>query len=173
MKGLAESTGVSRQLVYGHFPDTGSLLVEVLHRLFEHSRRATEEILSQAAESEDGDVVRTAYQVYFDLAPGPRRALRSLSAGDAEPPELRQVRRVMRRETLALWVPYVRRRTGLDRRSAAALAWMFVTASWGLADLVEDGDLSAAAAKDLLSSFAQLSIVRDAVATKTKRRKSR
>jgi AcrR family transcriptional regulator len=173
MKGLAEATGVSRQLVYGHFPDTASLMVATLHHLFDRSRQATEEILRQAPEGDVGSVVRNAYQIYLDLDPGPRRALRSLSGGDAEPPEMRRVQRVMRDDIIALWVPFIRRRTAFGERAARALAWMFVSAAWGLADLVEEGELSAATAKNLFASFADGSIAGDDPGALSKRRNRR
>lgn len=154
MKGLAGATGVSRQLVYVHFPDLTSLLVAVLQHLFQGSRQATEAILNRSDGEDRGAVARLAYQVYFDLGPAQRRALRSLVGSDPAAPALRNLRRFLRRELLDLWVPYARRQTGLDARRAKARVWMFLSAAWGLADLVEEGEITAAVAKEQLSAFA-------------------
>ena len=64
----------------------------------------------------------------------------------------------MRDEILGLWAPYVRRQTGLPPAQARALAWMLTVAAWGVTDLVEDGTLSAAVAKDLLATLVDAAV---------------
>ncbi len=150
MMPLAEAAGVSRQLVYEHFADTSDLLIAVTRHLFEAARAATSRIVATPAD-DIGSILRRAYEVYLDLPRAQRRALRSL-AGDDEPhsPEVRHVRQLMRHEILGLWAPFVRQRTQLPEPRARALAWMLLTGTWGLTDLVEDGALTLAEAKELL-----------------------
>lgn len=157
---LATAAGVSRQLIYEHFADASDLLCSVMHHLFERAYAATAKIVSSATEDDASDVVRSAYDVYLALPRGQRRALRAL-AGDNDPAseELDRARKHMRHQILSLWVPYVRRRTGLAEPKARALAWMFTTAAWAISDLVEDGILSQGEATALLTEVIAGAIV--------------
>lgn len=157
---LASAAGVSRQLVYEHFTDTADLLRSVMVHLFEHAHAATAEIVATAAADDAASAVRRAYEVYLALPRAQRRALRAL-AGDSSPdsPELDRTRHLMRHEILGLWVPYVRRLTGLAEPQARALAWMFTTAAWSITDLVEDGTLSQSAATALLTGVVASAVI--------------
>ena len=155
MASLSTSAGVSRQLVYRHFPDAPALLAAVMHSLFDRSRVATARAL-RAADDDVGRAIRDAFQVFLDLPRAQRQALRALS-GDWGPqlPELQRARRLVRDEILRLWVPYARRRSGLDEARARALTWMLISAAWGLTELIEEGSLSASAASALLAGVAE------------------
>lgn len=151
MRGLALAAGVSRQLVYEHFEDGSQLFLAAIRHLFERSYKATAEVLQNSS----GDLpstIRAAYQIFLDMPPAERRALRALS-GDIgrDRPETRKARTVMRDEILALWLPYAKRQTGLPGSRLRPILWMLTTAAWGLADLVDDGVVSAAQAKDVLA----------------------
>jgi len=156
---LAAAAGVSRQLVYEHFTDTSDLLVSVMRHSFERAHLSTAQIVATATDDADS-VIRRAYDVFLGLPRAQRRALRAL-AGDSDPnaPQLDRARRVMRDETLCLWVPYVRARTGLSEPKARALAWMFTTAAWAMTDLIEDGTLSPDAARELLAEVVSAAVV--------------
>jgi AcrR family transcriptional regulator len=151
MKGLALAAGVSRQLVYEHFEDGPHLFLATIKHLYERAYQATAQVL----QNEKGDLpstIRAAYQIFLDMPPAQRRALRALS-GDLGPdrPETRKARTLMRHEILALWVPYAKRQTGLAESRLRPIVWMLTTAAWGLADLVDDRLVSAAQAKDVLA----------------------
>jgi AcrR family transcriptional regulator len=151
MKGLAMAAGVSRQLVYEHFEDGPQLFLAAMRHLFERSYRATAEVL----QNPKGDLpatIRAAYQIFLEMPAAQRRALRALS-GDigTNRPETRKARTLMRHEILALWVPYAKRQTGLAESRLRPIVWMLTTAAWGLADLVDDGLVSTAQAKDVLA----------------------
>lgn len=165
---LAAAAGVSRQLVYEHFTDTSDLLESVLRHSFERAHLATARIVSTATD-DGGSVIRRAYDVFLGLPRAQRRALRALAADDdPNAPQLDRARHVMRNETLCLWVPFVRARTGLTEPKARALAWMFTTAAWALSDLIEDGTLSPDEARELLTD-----VVAGAVVTAEKKRAPR
>jgi hypothetical protein len=91
-----------------------------------------------------------------------RRALRALS-GDLGPdrPETRKARTLMRHEILALWMPYVKRQTGLAESRLRPIVWMLTTAAWGLADLVDDRIVSGPQAKDVLAYVVERVMVGD------------
>jgi AcrR family transcriptional regulator len=160
MKGLATEAGVSRQLVYDHFEDGSRLLLCCIEHLFEESHRATAEVL----QSSGGDVpatIREAYQIFLRMPVAQRRALRAIS-GDfvSDQPETRKAISVMREQIFALWLPYARRQTGLAERELRPLVWMLTSASWGLADLVDDGTVSKKEATELFAHFVEQTMAR-------------
>jgi AcrR family transcriptional regulator len=153
MKGLAEEAGVSRQLVYDHFEDGTGLLLATLEHLFQESYQATAEVLQGSA----GDVPSTiceAYRIFLEMPAAQRRTLRAIT-GDFAPdrPETRKAIALMRKQIFALWLPYARRQTGLSERELRPLVWMLVSASWGLADLVDDGTVGKEQATEMLRHF--------------------
>ena len=150
MKGLATEAGVSRQLVYDHFEDGTRLLLSTIEHLFEESHRATAEVL-QGSAGEVPSTIRDAYRIFLEMPAAQRRALRAIS-GDFVPdrPETRKAITVMREEIFALWLPYARRQTGLAEHELRPLVWMLNSASWGLADLVDDGTVSKKRATEML-----------------------
>jgi len=155
MKGLAAEAGVSRQLVYDHFEDGSRLLLSTLTHLFQESYQATTEVLQGSA----GDVrstIREAYRIFLEMPAAQRRALRAVS-GDfvSDRPETRKAIAVMREQIFALWVPFGRRQTGLGERELRPLMWMLISASWGLADLVDDGTVSKKQATEMLVYFVE------------------
>jgi AcrR family transcriptional regulator len=168
MKGLALAAGVSRQLVYEHFEDGPQLLLAAIKHLFERAYQATAAVL-QNPKDDLPSTIRAAYQIFLGMPPAQRRALRALS-GDLGPdrPETRKARTLMRHEILALWVPYAKRQTGLDETRLRPIVWMLTTAAWGLADLVDDGMVSAAQAKDVLAYVVERVMV-DEKSTERKR----
>jgi AcrR family transcriptional regulator len=159
MKGLAEEAGVSRQLVYDHFEDGTGLLLASLDHLFQESYQATAEVLQGSA----GDVpstIREAYRIFLEMPAAQRRTLRAIT-GDFAPdrPETRKAIAVMREQIFAIWVPYARRETGLSERELRPLVWMLTAASWGLADLVDDGTVSKKRATEMLVYFVEQVLV--------------
>jgi AcrR family transcriptional regulator len=154
MQGLAVAAGVSRQLVYEHFASVDHLYVAVLTHLFERAYDATVAIV-QAGKTPD-TTVRAAYELFLDLPAEERRALRAL-AGGMDPGQRRMTRAKTRLRTriAGIWVPYVRLQTGLSEAQAIALAWMLITASWGLADTIADGTLDRRRGIELFVRFVQ------------------
>ena len=160
MTGLATEAGVSRQLVYDHFEDGTRLLLSTIRYLFEESHRATAEVL----QGSDGDVpstIREAYRIFLEMPAAQRRALRAIS-GDfvSDQPETRKAITVMREQIFTLWLPYARRQTGLAERELRPLVWMLTSASWGLADLVDDGTVSKKEATELFAHFVEQTMAR-------------
>jgi AcrR family transcriptional regulator len=148
MKGLAEEAGVSRQLVYDHFEDGTGLLLASLDHLFQESYQATAEVLQGSA----GDVpstIREAYRIFLEMPAAQRRTLRAIT-GDFAPD---------RPEIFALWVPFGRRHSGLGEPELRPLVWMLVSATWGLADLVDDGTVSKKRATEMLVYFVEQVLV--------------
>jgi len=155
MKGLALAAGVSRQLVYDHFEDADRLFSSVMRHLFERSFEATSRVLREPADDAQG-TVRAAYQIFLDMPPAERRALRAISNEfGPDRPEVREVKKNLRSQILGLWVPYARRQMGLDENDALPIVWMLIAAAWGLSELVEDGTVSETKAQELLAAFVE------------------
>jgi len=160
MKGLAAEAGVSRQLVYDHFEDGTGLVLATLEHLFQESHQATTEVL-QGSASDVPSTIREAYRIFVEMPAAQRRALRAVS-GDfvSDRPETRKAIAVMREQIFALWIPFGRRQTGLGERELRPLIWMLISASWGLADLVDDGTVSKKKATEMLVRFVEQVMVR-------------
>jgi AcrR family transcriptional regulator len=154
MQGLAVSAGVSRQLVYEHFASVDDLYVAVLTHLFERAYEATAVIVRTG--KTPAATVRAAYELFLDLPVEERRALRAL-ASDVDPGQRRLTRATkrLRARIAEIWVPYVRLQTGLSEAEARTLAWMLITASWGLADTIADGTLDRRRALELFVRFVE------------------
>jgi AcrR family transcriptional regulator len=152
MQGLAAAAGVSRQLVYEHFATADDLYLATLTHLFERVYASTDAIVRSGAPIDD--TVRRAFTVLLDLPAEERRALRAL-AMEADPGRrsLARARTRLRGRIAALWVPYVRRQTGVSEAESAALAWMLTTAAWGLSDTIGDGTLERSRAVELFARF--------------------
>ncbi len=136
------------------------LLLSTIGYLFEESHRATAEVL----QGSDGDVpstIREAYRIFLEMPVAQRRALRAIS-GDfvSDQPETRKAVTVMREQIFTLWLPYARRQTGLAERELRPLVWMLTSASWGLADLVDDGTVSKKEATELFAHFVEQTMTR-------------
>ncbi len=148
MQGLATAAGVSRQLVYEHFATADELYLAALTHLFERAYASTEAIV-RAGTSLDA-TIRASLAVFLDLPAEERRALRVLAA-EVDPGRrgLARARTRLRNRIASIWVPYVRQQTGTSEGEAAAVAWMLITAAWGLSDTIADGTLDRRRALDL------------------------
>lgn len=151
MQGLAAAAGVSRQLVYEHFASAEELSVATLTHLFERAYDATAAIVRSG--TDPAAILAAAYELFLDLPPEERHALRAL-AGDGGRRGLAGAKRRLRSRIADLWLPYVRQLTGLADAEATALTWMLITASWGLADSIAEGTLSRARGRELFVRFA-------------------
>lgn len=152
MQGLAAAAGVSRQLVYEHFPTADDLQLATLTHLFERAYSATAAIA--ASGDSVGGIIRRSFALFLDLQPEERHALRALAAEiGAGRASASRARARLRNRIASVWVPYVRHQTGLPEADATALAWMLTTASWGLADTIADGTVTRARAVELYVRF--------------------
>jgi AcrR family transcriptional regulator len=125
---LAVAAGVSKPVVYDHFPDrpalVKTLLQEYSQHLFDDTARALEEHPDDIEAA-----VREGNRVYFDRALGRAPAQRDLFVSVAGDPEVEQGRVELRRRFTALWAERVREVTGVAPREARTLAAMFIASS--------------------------------------------
>jgi AcrR family transcriptional regulator len=150
MVALAEEAGISRRLVYNHFPD--------LHRLYEayfddRTRRYLEGI--DDAVVAGGTDRRTAFTGAFRhllaMPAADQRAIRVLLT-DPGLPDLEPLRARVRAHIEARWLaPFVARTD--DPALARALLWSVVNGLFGLADVVARDEITAEAAVGLADAL--------------------
>jgi AcrR family transcriptional regulator len=142
MSALADRAGVSRQLVYQHFPNLESLLGATAWVVFTDTMEGT----AQAIASYPNDLkraIRAAELVSLDMPVGRGDALWQLIAGSGlNSPELETIRLGIRDVILKLWVPAVRKEKNLDKAAAISLVWMVILSFWGIRQLIRDGLVS-------------------------------
>ena len=138
MSALADRAGVSRQLVYQHFPNLESLLGATALAVFTDTMQGT----ATAIASHPHDLkqaIRAAELVSLDMPVGRADALWQLIAGSGlNSPELETIRVGIRNVILKLWVPAVRKQKNLDEAAATSLVWMVILSFWGIRQLIRD-----------------------------------
>jgi AcrR family transcriptional regulator len=142
MSALADRAGVSRQLVYQHFPNLESLLGATAWAIFTDTMQGT----AQAIANNPNNIkqaIRSAVFVSLDMPVGRGDALWQLIAGSGlNSPELDTIRLGIRSVILKLWVPTIRKVKGLDQAAATGLVWMVILSFWGIRQLIRDGVVS-------------------------------
>jgi AcrR family transcriptional regulator len=154
MVAVAAEAGVSRRLVYDHFPD-----LPALYDAFFTDRTARYLDGIDAAVSTAGGDRRAAFASAFErllaITPEDRRAIQ-LVLTDVGRPELEEVRSRVRAHMERRWLTGSAR----GRRSARARFWMLVSGLFTLADLVDRDEIAAATARtiaeDVVGSFLAL-----------------
>lgn len=151
MSALAQRSGISRQLVYQHFPNLEELMVATGTHIFQQTYLQTRDTIA-ARKGDVTEVVAQAQRITLDLPPGRARALWQVIAA-AFPPghELNHFGRRMRHLITNLWKPAVAETFGLEDRDAGAITWLLIMAFWGGYRLMEDGEFSKQEAIDKLN----------------------
>ena len=151
MVAVAKEAGVSRQLVYDHFPDLPTLFRAV----FAEQARLYELGLDDVFALGAGDTATMARQLFehvLDLGPETRRVVRALVSG-AVPLELTGIRQQFRATISERWSSWFRT-LGLGDQSSNALVSVMTSAYLGAAELVDDGEIGAEAAATIVAMLA-------------------
>ena len=149
MVALAVEAGVSRRLVYDHFPDLAALY----DAFFEDRAERYLASIDAAIAEGGGDVVASFAGAFGRLLAIPaddQRAIRLLVA-DPGLPALGAVRARFRTHVERRWLPFAG--GSLDDELARALLWTLVSGFLGLADLVARGEVSARVATALATAL--------------------
>ena len=142
MSAVADHAGVSRQLVYQHFPNLESLLGATAQTVFEETMENTQQAILKHPDDLK-KAIRAAELVSLDLPQGRGDALWQLIAGvNSSSPELEFIRQGIRDVILGLWVPPVMKARRIKESSARSLVWMVVMSFWGVRQLIRDGLVS-------------------------------
>ncbi len=151
MVAVAKEAGVSRQLVYDHFPDLPTLFRAVFAEQARQYELGLEDVFALSA----GDTTTMARQLFehvLALGPETRRVVRALIGG-AVPVELTGIRQRFRATIGDRWCSLFRT-LGLDDQSSSALVSVMTSAYLGAAELVDDGEIDAEAAATIIAILA-------------------
>jgi AcrR family transcriptional regulator len=151
MVALAAEAGVSRRLVYDHFPDLAALY----GAFFEDRASRYLASIDRAITDGHGDPVASFTGAFGHLLAVPaddQRAIR-LVVADSGLPELEPVRAGFRARVEARWLPFFNEH--IDRDSARALLWTLASGLLALADLVARGEITTAVAMTLARALVE------------------
>lgn len=139
MSTLADEVGVSRQLVYQHFPSLESLLTTTAQSIFNDTMQGT--IAAISANQDDlAEAIKAASFVSLDLPKGRGDALWQMIAGmNSGLPELEAIRCAIRDLVINIWTPLAQKQLGLELKPAQAKVWMMIMAFWGIRNMARDG----------------------------------
>jgi AcrR family transcriptional regulator len=150
MVAVAAEAGVSRRLVYDHFPDLPALY----DAFFDDRVSRYLASIDQAIAAGNGDRNASFAGVFGRLLAMPADDQRAIRLVVADPclPELEGVRRRLRAHVEHRWLPLLGPADG-DEPAARALLWTVVSGLLALADLVGRGEVSADAATSLATAL--------------------
>ncbi len=151
MVAVAREAGVSRQLVYDHFPDLPSLFEAAFAEQADQYARGLDDVFALGA----GDGATMAQQLLehvLALGPDTLRVVRALIGG-AVPAELAGVRDQFRATIAERWSPWFRA-LGFDDQSSGALVWVMTAAYLSLAESVVEGEIGADRAASIIAMLA-------------------
>ena len=132
MAGVAAEAGVSRQLVYDHFDDLGTLCEAFVETRLARYREALPDISALSA----GEAAATMFQHLLTIPSTDRRVVRLLVA-DVGLAALDGLRDRFRAEELTRWP-----NSASSQPRATAAMWATTTALLALADAVTSGEIT-------------------------------
>ena len=150
MVAVAEAAGVSRRLVYNHFPDVGALL----EAYFDDRTCRYLDAIDEAVAAGGTDRLTAftgAFRHLLAMPADDQRAIRTLVT-DPGLADLAPLQARVRSHLEARWLPAFRDRVD-DPQVARALLWTVVSALLGLADVVARGELPVDAALQLATAL--------------------
>ncbi|MGZ4799934.1 MAG: TetR/AcrR family transcriptional regulator [Acidimicrobiia bacterium] len=150
MVALADEAGVSRRLVYNHFPDLATLY----DAFFDDRAARYLGSIDRAVADAGGDMAEAFSGAFRNLTAIPEADQRVIRLLVADPglPELEALRNRLRRRIEARWLPTLTAGR-IDDAAARGLLWTLVSGLLGLADLVSRGEISADAAVRLATAL--------------------
>lgn len=155
MSALAACAGTSRQLVYHHFANLETLMVNTAWHIFRDVIEGTRSSIS-AHPDDMFDAIKAAENVSLDMPPGRGDALWQLIAGTAgDTPELDRIRRDIRSLISSTWMEPVQKHFGLDADTARVFSWITVMGFWGMRQLVRDGAIDRERGMAIFDDFMQ------------------
>lgn len=141
MVALAREAGVSRRLVYDHFPDLASLYEAFFADRAGHYLAAIDEAVAEA-DGRDGAAFAGAFAQLLAMPADDQRAVRLLVT-DPGLPELEPLRDRFRQHIEERWLG---RLPPTEGRRARAVLWTLVGGLFSLAELVSRDEISREAA---------------------------
>lgn len=151
MVAVAKEAGVSRQLVYDHFPDLPTLFEAVFAEQARRYERGLDEVLALGG-SDAATVARQLFEHVLALGPQTLRVVRALIGG-AIPVELAGLREQFRTTVAERWSSWFRS-MNFDDEWSNALVWVMTAAYLSLAELVDEQEIRSEGAAAILAMLA-------------------
>ena len=151
MVAVAQEAGVSRQLVYDHFPDLPTLFRAAFAEQVRQYDLGLESVFALSAGDAEG-IARALFEHVLALGPETRSVVRALIDG-AVPLELTAIREQFRATIDRRWSSWFRT-LGLDNQSSNALVSVMTSAYLSAAELVDNGEIGADAATTIVAMLA-------------------
>jgi AcrR family transcriptional regulator len=151
MVALAKEADASRQLVYDHFGDLGSLYEAFFEDRASQYLAAIDEVEHGPDPAGPADAAVGRFQALLLMPTEDLRAIRLVIA-DTSTPELDGVRARLRRRLERHWLGPATA-LGVDRKVARAMIWTLMSAFLALADLVDRREIDAARATSIVNDL--------------------
>ncbi len=151
MVAVAKEAGVSRQLVYDHFPDLPTLFEAVFAEQARLYARGLDDVFALGA-SDATTMVKQLFEHLLALGPDTLRVVRALING-AVPVELAGVREQFRTTVAKRWSSWFGSMS-FDDQSSNALVWVMTAVYLSLAELVDQREIGADGAASILAMLA-------------------
>jgi AcrR family transcriptional regulator len=148
MVAVAKEAGVSRQLVYDHFPDLPALFHAVFAEQAQRYERGLDDLFALGV-GDGATVARQLFEHVLALGPDTLRVVRALVDG-AIPVELAGQREQFRARVAERWSLWFRT-LGFDDQRSNALVWVMTAAYLSLAELVDGREIEADGAASILA----------------------
>jgi AcrR family transcriptional regulator len=152
MVAVAKEAGVSRQLVYDHFPDLPTLFEAAFAEQARLYVWGLDDIFAIGA-SDIATMAKKLFEHVLALGHETRSMVRDLIGG-AVPVELVDVREKFRNTVGERWSPWFRT-LGFDDQSSNALVWVMTSTYLSLAELVDDSEIGADGASSIMAMLAE------------------
>jgi AcrR family transcriptional regulator len=151
MVAVAKEAGVSRRLVYDHFPDLPSLFEAAFSEQAGQYAGGLDDVVAMGPR-DAATMARQLLEHVLALGPDTLRVVRALIGG-AVPAELAGIREQFRATIVHRWSPWFRT-LGFDDQSSDALVWVMTAAYLSLAESVGDGEIGADPAGSVIAMLA-------------------
>lgn len=151
MVAVAKEAGVSRQLVYDHFPDLPTLFEAAFAEQARLYTRGLDDVLGLGV-SDSATMARQLFVHVLALGPETLRVVRALIGG-AIPVELAGIREQFRTTVAERWSSWFRA-LHFDDQWSNALVWIMTAAYLSLAESVDDEEIRADEAAAILAMLA-------------------
>jgi AcrR family transcriptional regulator len=145
---LASAAGVSRPVVYEHFPGRTALVIALYQDFADLLHARTKEVLASSLPSAEARV-RASVRAYFDVVEERGEGIRILLASTGWDPEIEAAHHQIRRQTIRRWTEAVMESTDLPLAEAEAAASAMTASCWALIGQWQRGDIDRERAEEI------------------------
>jgi AcrR family transcriptional regulator len=149
---LAERSGVSRQLVYQHFPTVTELVGAMTVRRFEQLRAIFDQARIKGSPQE---AARAQLRLVLTLEYGQRQFLREIFSRHSRSEDARRVAVIARERLIDRWAGVVDPEN-LSNPEVRSRIWAIFHALWGVWDMLDANEIDEKQAWTIMESFLRI-----------------